>query len=192
MKIIWKNSEQKKNNELFIIWFVYIIILKFKMKTNIILISVLLIIFWSFWIYQFNENKSLKAEINSLKEIEKNRKGYDDSLVIQRIALLEENQSFDLGGKSEIISNFKKDAKNQNIPLFKWDTQYDVWFIDKETNRVLIYENWFIEEHDVLYSANSYIYELKTKKILQAKEFESKEWTGDKLIDMYNSLTHNL
>lgn len=162
------------------------------MKTNIILISIVLIIFWSFWIYQFNENKSLKAEINSLKEIEKNRKGYDDSLVIQRIALLEENQSFDLWGKSEIISNFKKDAKNQNIPLFKWDAQYDVWFIDKETNRVLIYENWFIEEHDVIYSANSYIYELKTNKILQAKEFESKEWTGDKLIDMYNSLTHNL
>jgi len=162
------------------------------MKTNIIIISILCLFIWSFWIYQFNENKSLKAEINSLKENEKNRKGYDDSLLIQRIALLEENQSFDLGGKSEIISNFKKDAKNQNIQLFKGDTQYDIWFIDKETNRVLIYENWFVEKDDVVYSANSYIYELKTNKILQAKEFESKEWTWDKLIDIYNALTHNL
>lgn len=96
---------------------------------------------------------------------------FDDSLITQRLLLLEQNDISDISKEKqkELLSDLTK------MMWVKEDdsTTISIWFYEKQSNRILVREDWS-DKNDFSYY-NYYVYDIGTKK-LNKVDLKDKSW----------------
>lgn len=120
----------------------------------------------------FQSSRITKLELENIELKSKIEKFYnfDDSLITQRLLLLEQNDisSITKEKKDEILSTIEKTINSKDD-----SSTISIWFYEKETQRVLVREDGY-DEIQLPYF-NYYIYNIDSKK-LKKINLDEKSW----------------
>lgn len=103
---------------------------------------------------------------------------FDDSLIVQRLLMLEQNDISDISKEKQ--KEIMSDLDNKIWVKDGDSTTISIWFYEKQSNRVLVREDWY-DKNDFFYY-NYYIYNIESKK-LNKLDLKDKSW--DKNDNLY-------